>query len=93
MEVIIDGRRYVPSVELPSGFRAPSRINPLGSLVATYREANSLSLQEAANRAGVSKTYLWEIETGKATDPPFAIIVRLARAYGINLNTLAEAVP
>jgi transcriptional regulator with XRE-family HTH domain len=89
MEVIIDGTRYVPSSQLILE-RAGECI---GMTLADCRKVSKWSLASAASQAGISKTYLWEIETGKATDPSFAIVVRLLRVYGINLNVLAGAVP
>ncbi len=87
MEVRIDGIRYV-AVE-------PYRSNgcaTISSLLRDYRKVSRLSLDEASHKAGVSKTYLHELETGASNDPSFSIVVRLARLYGISLDVLAGIV-
>ncbi len=86
MEVRIDGVRYVPVPYL-----APAQ-GSLAFILRNYREINRLTLDEAAQQASVSKTYLWELERGEATDPSFAIIARLAKLYGANLESLAAAI-
>jgi hypothetical protein len=86
MEVMIDGWPYVPAFKLD---RKQTKCT-LGEALNAYRVAASLSLTEASERACISKTYLWEIEAGKATDPSFAIVSRLAKVYGVDLNMLAE---
>ncbi len=86
MDVRIDGVRYVP---VP--FLAPTQAS-LALMLRNYREINRLTLEEASQQAGVSKTYLWELERGEAVDPSFAIVVRLARLYGANLESLAAAI-
>ncbi len=85
MEVRIDGVRYV-AVE-------PYRSNgcaTISSLLRDHRKVSRLTLEEASHQAGISKTYLHELETGSANDPSFSIVVRLARLYGINLDVLAS---
>jgi transcriptional regulator with XRE-family HTH domain len=86
MEVIIDGCKYVPVFQ----FDRWQTESTLGSRLAAFRRAASLSLAEASQCAQISKTYLGEIEAGKATDPSFAIVVRLAKVYGVDLNLLAK---
>ncbi len=87
MEVRINGIRYVPMLTLPE---SPGR---LSEVLRSHREHARLSLDEASLKADISKTYLWELETGKATDPSYAIVVRLARLYGVSLESLAVTVP
>lgn len=86
MEVLINGCRYLPAFRLDR----KSTPCPLGEALKTYRMVAGLSLTEASTQAHISKTYLWEIEAGKATDPSFAIVARLAKVYGVDLNLLAE---
>jgi transcriptional regulator with XRE-family HTH domain len=86
MEVLIDGCRYLPAFKLD---RKRTKCT-LGNALSAYRIAAGLSLSEAASRAQISKTYLWEIEAGKAEAPSFAIVARLAKVYGVDLNMLAE---
>ncbi len=87
MDVRIDGVRYVAT--------SPYQWNgcfTLGAILREHRELSRLSLDHAALQSDISKTYLWELETGAANDPSFAIVVRLARLYGISLDVLAAVV-
>ncbi len=87
MDVRIDGIRYVATVPLRT-----DRPCTLGSLLQDHRKASQITLDEVAHQVGISKTYLWELETGASNDPSFAIVVRLAWYYGISLDILAPTV-
>jgi transcriptional regulator with XRE-family HTH domain len=87
MEVRIDGVRYVPMQPYRSNSDATMR-----SLLIDYRKVSRLTLDQAARKAGISKTYLHELETGASNDPSFAIAVKLSRLYGISLDVLAGTV-
>ena len=45
----------------------------LSSIVRTFREANKISQGQMAERLGISRNYLSQIETGKATNVSFAL--------------------
>lgn len=83
MKVTIDGVEYVPRRPCPKGL-------PIGEAFRALRESSRETLDEVAGSVGVSKTYLWEIEAGKADAPGFAIVARLARHYGVSLDELAK---
>lgn len=83
MDVIINGRRFVPE---------PARSDPKelpGVFLCRQRNLARLSLDEAAGLAGISKTYLWELEHDKAKDPSFRVVVALADLYSIDLASFA----
>lgn len=50
------------------------------------REQRDFSLQEVADRAGLSKSHVWELERGRARNPTVDTAVRLARAFGVSLD-------
>jgi transcriptional regulator with XRE-family HTH domain len=50
------------------------------------REQRDLSLQEAGERAGFTKSHMWEFEQGRATNPTIRMLLGLARAYGVSLE-------
>lgn len=50
------------------------------------REQHGLSLQAVADRAGLSKSHIWELESGRARNPTVDTAVRLARAFGVTLD-------
>lgn len=63
---------------------------------ADLRSKHDLSLQAVADRAGLSKSHIWELESGRARNPTVDTAVRLARAFGVSLDYmtgLSEAAP
>jgi transcriptional regulator with XRE-family HTH domain len=55
--------------------------------VKHFRERQELSLRALAGRAGMSYTYLCNVENGKA-DPSLSTLKRLAGALGITVSDL-----
>jgi transcriptional regulator with XRE-family HTH domain len=60
----------------------------LGMRVAELRQRRGMSLQDVANRCGVSKPHVWSLETGKSCNPTLAIIKELARCFSVPVLTL-----
>lgn len=58
---------------------------------AALREQYGLSLQEVADRAGLSKSHVWELEQGRSRNPTVDTAARLARAFGVSLDYLIGA--
>jgi transcriptional regulator with XRE-family HTH domain len=52
-------------------------------MIKKAREKKGLSLQQAADAAGMSKPHLWELENGKSENPTMVTIVRLSAVLGI----------
>lgn len=61
----------------------------LGSFIRSFRSAKGESLQALAQRAGVSKSMIAQIESGK-TSPTLAVLAKLAKAMEINLRDLVQ---
>lgn len=55
---------------------------------ANLRSARGLSLQEAGDRAGFTKSHMWEFEQGRSRNPTIRMLLGLARAYGVSLSYL-----
>jgi transcriptional regulator with XRE-family HTH domain len=53
------------------------------------RNAARMSQQELATRAGLSMSMVAQLEQGTKTDPRVSTLVALAKALGVDLNTLA----
>ena len=63
--------------------------NNLASRLRKIRDDRGLSLDEVAAKAGISKTYLWELErdTDSVKKPSADVLLRIAKALS---TTLAE---
>jgi transcriptional regulator with XRE-family HTH domain len=65
---------------------SPERI---GMRVKEYRERRRLTQEALAERAGISRTYLARLETGKH-DPTASVLERLAKALKVKVGRLFE---
>ncbi|MGI8476685.1 MAG: helix-turn-helix domain-containing protein [Thermomicrobiales bacterium] len=65
--------------------------SPLGSWIRARRTANGMSQRELADRAGLSRSYLCDIERGRGTRPSLHSMDRLAMALGVDRVELLEA--
>ncbi|WP_305857685.1 helix-turn-helix domain-containing protein [Balneatrix alpica] len=61
----------------------------LGSFIRSFRSAKGESLQGLAQRSGVSKSMIAQIEAGK-TSPTLAVLAKLAQAMEISLRDLVQ---
>lgn len=61
-------------------------ISEIATRCAALREKRGLSLQEAGDRAGFTKSHMWEFEQGRAVNPTIRMLLGLARAYGVSLE-------
>jgi transcriptional regulator with XRE-family HTH domain len=57
--------------------------------IKTLRERRGLTQEQLAERAGVSRTYLARLETGKQ-DPTLSTIEKLARALSVRPARLLD---
>lgn len=58
-------------------------------MLASERERLNISLQEVADRAGLTKSHVWDLEQGRAVNPTIATVNGLAKALGIPFVELA----
>lgn len=61
----------------------------IGSFIKSYRLAQKESLQSLADRSGVSRSMIGQIES-QQTSPTLSVLAKLARAMDINLGDLVE---
>ncbi|WP_428240853.1 helix-turn-helix domain-containing protein [Gynuella sp.] len=61
----------------------------LGNFIRSFRSAKGESLQALAQRSGVSKSMIAQIESGK-TSPTLAVLTKLAWAMEISLRDLVQ---
>lgn len=60
----------------------------LGEHLQALRRAADLSLQDVADRAGLTKSHLWDLEQGRSANPTVETIVRIAVAFGAEAKEL-----
>lgn len=82
MEVIIDNIRYLRQ-------RKPSaKRKPFHKLITEAREHKLETLQQVASNIATTKSYLWELEAGRAR-PGLSILQRLLNYYGLSFNEIS----
>jgi transcriptional regulator with XRE-family HTH domain len=59
----------------------------LGEYLRRRRERMGWSLQKAADEIGISRMYLWKLET-RGSNPSMGVLQKLAQAYGVSLPDL-----
>ncbi|HEV8228487.1 MAG TPA: helix-turn-helix transcriptional regulator [Candidatus Limnocylindria bacterium] len=64
---------------------------PLGLLVRTNRERLRLTQQQLAERVGVSRSAISELEAGRIEQPRAAVFARLGKALGLPAAALLAA--
>ena len=60
----------------------------LGTKIAKLRRQKRQSLQDVADAVDVSKTHIWEMEKGKATNPSMALVTKLADHFEVTIASL-----
>lgn len=61
----------------------------IGKLIAQLRQENNLTIEELANRTGISTDKMAEIESGAIT-PSLGVLIKISRALGSRLGTLLD---
>jgi transcriptional regulator with XRE-family HTH domain len=61
----------------------------LGKIIRAARKRAELPAAQVARRAELDPAYFSRIESGVVPNPPFATVVRIARALGLSLDELA----
>ncbi|MDQ4044460.1 MAG: helix-turn-helix domain-containing protein [Chloroflexota bacterium] len=65
--------------------------SPLGQWLRSIRSDQGMSQRGLADRAGISRSYLCDIERGRGAQPSIETIDRLAVALGYSRNDLLRA--
>jgi len=66
---------------------------PLFETLRRFRTRSRKSLQEVAEEVDASKAYIWELETGRATNPSIELLKKLAKCLGVSVADLIEENP
>lgn len=59
------------------------------NIIKVERKVLDLSLQEVADRAGITKSHMWELEQGRAVNPTIWTVYGLSRALGVPFGKMA----
>jgi DNA-binding XRE family transcriptional regulator len=58
-------------------------------IIKAERAKLKLSLQDVADRAGITKSHMWELEQGRAVNPTIWTVYGLSRALGVPFSKMA----
>lgn len=58
--------------------------------IAKLRREREESLQDVADKVGVTKTHIWELERGKTKNPSLNVIRGLADHFGVSVSFLVD---
>jgi XRE family transcriptional regulator of biofilm formation len=62
----------------------------LGTVLRALRERRVMTQEQVAKRAGVTKFYVSQLETGLRKNPSLPALRRLAKALGVKVTALLE---
>lgn len=74
-----------------SGDEMRSEPRNVGSTSYDSKPLLGISPQEVADRAGLTKSHIWDIEAGNARNPTLGAMIGIARALGVSLDYLTGA--
>lgn len=60
----------------------------IGQRVAALRKERGMTLEDVAQRSGLAKSWVWEVEKGKQKSPTISTVVALARAFAVSVDSL-----
>jgi DNA-binding XRE family transcriptional regulator len=63
----------------------------LGDLIREHRNILGLSLEQLGQKAGCTKSHIWEIEDGRARNPTVKMVAGLAAALGLSTMLVFRA--
>jgi transcriptional regulator with XRE-family HTH domain len=63
----------------------------LGTIIHQRRTKLDMSLQKVAGVAGITKTHVWDIETGRSRNPTIKTLLGLATALQVSTIKLCVA--
>lgn len=62
-----------------------------GDKIRTLRKERGFTLEQLAERAGSSKSYIWELENRSPPRPSAELLSRIAAALGVTIEYLLDA--
>ena len=62
----------------------------MGDKIRTLRKTQGYTLEQLAERAGSSKSYIWELENKAPPRPSAELLTRIATALGVTIDYLLD---
>jgi len=62
----------------------------IGKNISKFRKVKGLSISELARKAGVSKSYLWQVENKKNTNPSIDFLTKVAEHLEVTIADLLD---
>ena len=62
----------------------------LGARLRRLRKAREWTLQQTADAIGSSKSHVYEMETGRNTNPTIGTVIALARTFQTSIDALVK---
>lgn len=81
----------MPRTRTASGTKQPLATPALGEWIRSVRMGQNVSQRVLAERAGVSRSYLCDIERGRGSQPSVTTLDKLAVALGASRNDVLRA--
>ena len=60
----------------------------LASKIKELRLKKKKSLQDVADNVGASKAHIWDLETGKSSNPSIELLTKLAKCFDVSVAEL-----
>ena len=60
----------------------------LATKLKELRVRTNKSLQDVATEVGASKAHIWDLETGRATNPTIDLLTKLSRCFSVSVAEL-----
>jgi transcriptional regulator with XRE-family HTH domain len=67
---------------------ADDLVEHIGPFISARRAELGLSLEQVAERAGTTKSHIWELEKGRSRNPTISMAIALCDALQCSLNSL-----
>ncbi len=91
MAAIVSERRMIMSDKSSKPRKHERELRELGLMVAYYRKLKNIGQEELADRAGISRTHLGNLEApGKASSISISVLFDLADALGVPAKALLD---
>lgn len=62
----------------------------LGKRLRAHRKSREETLQDVADAVKASKSHIWELETGRNTNPTIGLMMALAKHFRASIDSLVR---